>query len=161
MILWKDLLEKWGLSSLKLKAPFLELEFKPNDITRQAAWSLYVELITRVATQPLADDEGEELTALSSLYSLFATTREVLRRAGPTSIELAYIAVPFLNQVVRPFTSKWHNSLEHDSLKSDPTAKSKFRADLKLIRKLILGYTDLMGELAGIESDTLLKLSSN
>ena len=160
MTRWKDLLEKWGLSSLKLKAPFIELEFKPNDVTRHAAWSLYVELITRVATQPLADDEGEELSALSSLYSLFATTREVLKAGGPYSIELAYIAVPFLNQVVRPFTAKWHKSLEDGSLKSSPAAKSAFRSELKLIRKLILGYTDLMGELAGIESSTMLKLST-
>ena len=101
MKLWRDLLEKWGLSSLKVKGPFLELEFKPSDQTRQAAWSLYVELITRIATQPLTADEGEEISALTSLHSLFATTREVLRDNGPKSVDLAYIAVPFLNQVGR------------------------------------------------------------
>lgn len=159
MKLWRDLLEKWGLSSLKVKGPFLELEFKPSDQTRQAAWSLYVELITRIATQPLATDEGEEISALASLHSLFATTREVLRDNGPKSVDLAYIAVPFLNQVVRPFTAKWHKRLEDGTLKSQQETKQEFRTDLAVIRKLVLGYTDLMGELAGIEAETLSRFS--
>ncbi len=62
-----DLLEKWGLTSLKVKAPFLEAEWRPNDEDKTAAWELYVELITRAATQGLDPDEGDEAAALKSV----------------------------------------------------------------------------------------------
>ena len=44
----KDLLSKWNLTSLKVTTPFLEMEWEPQDADRDAAWELYVELITRV-----------------------------------------------------------------------------------------------------------------
>ena len=46
----KKLLENWDLTSLRFKAPFLELNWEPRDEDKDAAWELYVELITRVAT---------------------------------------------------------------------------------------------------------------
>ena len=48
----RKLLEQWDLGSLKIKAPFLEMEWVPRDEDKSAAWDLYVELITRVATRP-------------------------------------------------------------------------------------------------------------
>ena len=50
---------------------------------RNAAWELYVELVTRVAVQPMEEDVGTVREAMNSLYSLFASTREILRKAGP------------------------------------------------------------------------------
>jgi len=49
----RKLLEQWDLTSLKIKAPFLDLEWQPRDEDKDAAWDLYVELITRVSTQRL------------------------------------------------------------------------------------------------------------
>jgi hypothetical protein len=51
-----------------------ELEADPTE--RRAAWSLYVELVTRIAVQPLETNQGLLLEALNSLYSLFDTTRD-------------------------------------------------------------------------------------
>ena len=51
----RDFLEKWGLSSLKIKLGFLEGEFAPRDPDRAAAWELYIELLTRIATYNTAD----------------------------------------------------------------------------------------------------------
>jgi hypothetical protein len=42
----RDFIEKWGLSSLKLRLGSLEGEFDPRDPDRAAAWELYVELLT-------------------------------------------------------------------------------------------------------------------
>src|SRR5690554_2120685 len=58
-------------------------EWETSRAESKAAWELYVELTTRIATQPLPDDRGLFREALSSLYSLYPTTREILRRAGP------------------------------------------------------------------------------
>lgn len=71
----RKLLEQWDLTSLKIKAPFLDLEWQPRDEDKDAAWDLYVELITRVSTQRLLPGEGEEQAALKSIYDLFALTR--------------------------------------------------------------------------------------
>ena len=75
----KDLFEKWNLTGLKVKTPVLEMEWEPSDPDRDAAWDLYVELLTRITTQPLPDEVGVEESALDSVYVLFAITRETLK----------------------------------------------------------------------------------
>ena len=61
-----DFLEKWGLSSLKIHLGWLNGEFAPHDPDREAAWELYIELLTRVATQHLSPEDGDEKAALSA-----------------------------------------------------------------------------------------------
>src|SRR6266478_5836599 len=104
----RDFLEKWGLSSLKISLGFLEGEFAPRDPDRAAAWELYVELLTRVTTQYLAPEDGDEKTALDSAHAIFSQTREILKRQGSGCGEFAKLAIPVLNQIIRPFTAKWH-----------------------------------------------------
>jgi hypothetical protein len=48
------------MSGLKIKTGFLEMEWKPNDKDRDAAWEMYIELITRIATQYLEPKHGDE-----------------------------------------------------------------------------------------------------
>jgi hypothetical protein len=57
--------------------------WEPDDQERRAAWELYVELITRISVEDLKEQEGFLREALSSLYTLFNTTRDILRRYGP------------------------------------------------------------------------------
>jgi len=57
------------MTSLELSAGFLKAKFEPQDPDRNAAWALYVELITRVTSQPLGDAEGDEETA-SKVFTL-------------------------------------------------------------------------------------------
>ena len=108
---YKDLFENWGLKSLKLNLKFVEAEFVAQPEDQDAAWEMYVELITRVATQFLEPDAGEEESALNSVYSLFETTRSILKEKGRKCESFTKIAVIVLNQVVRPFTAKWHKEL--------------------------------------------------
>lgn len=62
----------------------------------------------RISTQPLPDEDGDEQTALASVYSLFATTRGILKEYGQECPEFSKVAVLILNQKVCPFTTKWH-----------------------------------------------------
>jgi hypothetical protein len=86
----------------------------------KAAWELYVELVTRLAVVPLGTQEGLLREALSSLYSLFATTRDILRRCGPEIAEpkpdgqygFAVLAVVMLNYGLYPLLARWHLALE-------------------------------------------------
>jgi hypothetical protein len=54
--------------------------------------------------------------ALNSLYSLFSTTRQVLREAGPgagaSCQSVGGIAIAVLNYGLRPFLTKWHPLLQ-------------------------------------------------
>jgi hypothetical protein len=78
--------------------------------------SLYVELVTRIAVQSLEFDQGLVREALNSLYSLFGTTREVLKAAGPdvgaSKNSVGGIAIAVLNNGLRPFLAKWHPVLQ-------------------------------------------------
>lgn len=114
-----------------------------------AAWELYIEMATTVVTQPLVDDHGDEETALNSLYSLFPTTREVLRRHGPPARECSRVAIAVLNQAVRPFTTKWHREALSGSLKNE-TRRRQFRAELEELQHHLRNYTAQLEKIAGV-----------
>jgi hypothetical protein len=48
-----------------------------------------------------------EKIALESVHA-FPLTREILRRHGSGCGEFAKLTIPVLNQIIRPFTAKWH-----------------------------------------------------
>ncbi|MGH8584007.1 MAG: hypothetical protein ACREWG_14750 [Gammaproteobacteria bacterium] len=152
----KDFLERWGLSSIKLNLPFLEAEFDPHDPDRAAAWELYVELLTRVTTQRLSPQDGDEKAALDSVYALFGLTRDVLKRHGSGCIEFAKLAIPVLNQAIRPFTARWHKLSLDDAFK-DPAQCAAFRAELAELQILLRCYTQALATLADVEDLTELE----
>ncbi|MCU0612680.1 MAG: hypothetical protein MUE60_12945 [Candidatus Eisenbacteria bacterium] len=150
---FRELFQKVGLTKVKIKLGFSELEWEPKDPDREAAWELYVEMLTRIASQPLAENWGDERVALESIYSLFPTTREILRRKGRNCIEFSKIAVPVLNQVVRPFTAKWHR-LSLSGAFGDSDRCMEFRADLTELQTDLRNYTRLLATLAEVEDLT-------
>jgi hypothetical protein len=155
---WKDWLAKWKLTSLKINVKFLEMEWNPSDEDRRAAWDMYIELLTRIATQPLAEEEGDEASALKSLHAIFPLTREIIR-SNFGCVEFAKLAVVVLNQVLRPFTAKWHRlSLQNEF--ENPASCTQFRAELCELQQDILKYTKMLGDMAGIEED-LTRLESD
>jgi len=103
---------------IKVNLGFLGIEgnWKIDEVQRNAAWEIYVELVTRVTVQELREDEGLLREALSSFYSLFQTTRDILKKYGPSiasmgkksDTTLGHVAVGVLNQVLRPVLAKWH-----------------------------------------------------
>jgi len=106
------------LTKVSIKLPFGigGAEWEADSTERRAAWSLYVELVTRVAVQTPELDIGLSREALSSLYSLFGSTRQILRDAGPdvgcSRESVGGIAIAVLNLGLRPFVSKWHPVLQ-------------------------------------------------
>ena len=148
---YKDLFEKWKLSSLKLNLKFVEAEFVADAADEEAAWEMYVELITRITTQRL--EYGDEQAALDSVYSLFKTTRRVLVRKGRKARSFTKIAVVVLNQVVRPFTAKWHKrSLE--GAFENPELCAEFRDELATLQDELRKYSALLADMAKVEDIT-------
>jgi len=152
----REWLDQWSMSSLKINPPFLEMEWRPNDHDKNAAWELYIELLTRIATQYLPSDHGDEETALKSIYSLFGLTREVIKRQGRHCLEFTKIAVVILNQIVRPFTAKWHK-LSLQKAFSDHKQCKAFREELTSLQVALRNYTKMLAGMAGVEDITSLE----
>ena len=146
----QKLFENWDMTGLKLNLGFLETDWEPQIKDSEAAWEMYVELLTRIATQPLPDDSGIETTALDSVYSLFGITREILRKYGKDSIGFAKIAIIILNQVLRPFTARWHK-LSVEGAFQDPNQVSIFRSELQDLQVKLQNYMGMLAEIAGVE----------
>ena len=148
-----NLLEKWGLTNLKVKPPFLEMEWTTKDADKDAAWALYIELLTRITTQPLPTEHGDEETALDSVYSLFEITRAVIKEHGRDCINFTKIAIVVLNQVVRPFTAKWHRkNLAGDF--EDETERAAFREELAALQGELRKYSRMLADIAEVEDLT-------
>ncbi|MET7378959.1 hypothetical protein ABZT08_09015 [Streptomyces sp. NPDC005526] len=157
--------------NVKLNLRVLEISgtWEPNDAERRAAWELYVELVTRVSVVPLRNDEGLLRDALSSLYSLFGTTRDVLRKYGPEVAEpkkdgqynFGYLAVAMLNYGIRPLLAAWHPVLE-DWESRRPADRScrdheqawelagDLRSSLRDTRAILTAYADLLASACGV-----------
>lgn len=141
------------LDQIRLSAKVVEFDISFEPIDQNAAWELYVEMLTRIVTQPLPLEAGDEQTALDSVYSLFPTTREILRRQGRDTIRFSMVAIPVLNQVVRPFTAKWHKESLAGAF-GDPQKRQEFREELQSLQEDLRNYNRLLAEIAGVEDLT-------
>ena len=129
-----------------------KVTFKIN-VERAAAWKLYVELNTRITTQPLGNAEGFLREALSSLHAVFGITREILKEAGPAvslgDESLGFYAMEILNQVLRPVLSKWHPALSDWEQQREPavsviTHEQNWKRAAALRRELDLNQARFM-----------------
>ena len=156
----KDQLDKFKLTKIRLNLAVINSEISFQQADKDAAWELYIEMLTRIVTQPLPSDAGDEKTALDSVYALFAITREILRRHGRGTIQFSKIAIPVLNQIVRPFTAKWHKeslagAFEHES------KRKEFRDELEILQSELRNYNSLLAEIAGVEDLTGLEQTTS
>lgn len=149
----KDWFRHWGLTNIKLTAGFFESEWQAQTADQDAAWELYVEMLTRIVTQPLPDRDGDEQAALNSVHSLFGITREILRRQGRDCEQFSKVAIVVLNQIVRPFTAKWHK-LALAGAFDQPERCRAFRAELKALQLDLLIYAKALAAIAQVEDLT-------
>lgn len=153
---WKSWLKKWELDNLKINAQIVEAEWSPKKGDREASWKLYIELLTRITTQALPTEAGDEQAALESIHSLFKTTRQALKEQGQDCIEFTKIAIVVLNQVVRPFTTKWHKKNIAGDFECE-SACEDFREELALLQVELRKYSRALADLAGVEDLTNLE----
>lgn len=153
---WKEWLENWSMTSLKIKAPFLDMDWNPKDADKDAAWELYTEFLTRITTQELQIEHGDEQTALESVFKIFGLTREIIKHHGRDCIEFTKIAVVVLNQIIRPFTAKWHRLSVSGSFENEKYCK-EFREELSKLQATLRIYTKMLSDMAGVEDLTELE----
>ncbi|MFF1307394.1 hypothetical protein [Streptomyces sp. NPDC058307] len=156
----------------KLAIPFVgEISgtWEPADAERGAAWELYLELVTRVSVQELDRDEGFLREALSSFYSFFNTTREILHRYGPEvapplapgHVSFGVLAVTVLNRVLRPLLATWHPRLTaYESQRPpgrDPVAHERqwehaeaLRTEIAAVRQTLVSLARTLQKVADV-----------
>jgi len=140
------------------------IEFEANEVEQRAAWSLYVELTTRVAVQPLDPESGLLREVLASFYSVFAITRKILSDAGPAVAHgpesFGPIAIEVLNKGLRPFTSKWHPLLQsHENKRAADVSAyeheqkweyyQNMRRELIELQKQMAIYANVLAKISG------------
>ena len=83
-------------------------------------------------------------------------TREIFKHHGRGCIEFTKIAVVVLNQVIRPFTAKWHK-LSVANAFDDPANCEEFRNELTELQVKLRLYTRMLSDMAGVEDLTELE----
>ncbi len=151
-----------SLTQVKLKIPHLsELTFVVNSDARLVAWRLYIEIVTRIASQPLDADHGSLREAMNSLYALFGTTRQTLKEGVPSARvaggrTVEQLAIAMLNRELRPFLSHWHPRLAEYQRKRPTSPESAWpeneacRSDLARVQENIVAYALGFAALAGV-----------
>jgi hypothetical protein len=120
-----------------------------TDADTKAAWELYIELVTRISTQPLEDEEGVEVTALDSIAKLFGIARDLMRKSGPGAAAFSAFALTLLNYRLRPFTAPWHKRSAEGRL-SDPAMAGRFRDELRSLQKDLRAAADVLAAMAQV-----------
>ena len=129
MSTWTDKLTEFECGELFAGSdPFAGKEWRPTEADQKAAWELYTEIRTRITTQPLAHPHGDEETALTSVYNIFALTRTAIKNHDGC-LHFATLAVHVLNVHIRPFTAYWHKVKAAERLSSSDTCH-RFRREL-------------------------------
>ncbi len=144
--------------------------WKPNDAEKNAAWELYVELVTRISVVELKENEGTLSDALDSIYSLFKTTRDILKKYGPevahplekNRISFGKLAVAILNYELRPLLSEWHPKLDSylhnmDQHVSTGEHEAKWEYNMELrgrisaTQKVLKDYSKILADVAKVD----------
>ena len=100
-------------------------------------------------------NEGDEATALESVHSLFAITRNILKEKGKNAVNFTKIAIVVLNQIIRPFTAKWHRKMLNGAFQDEDQCLI-FRNELSVLQNELIKYTKLLADLAMVEDLTVI-----
>ncbi|MFH4511016.1 hypothetical protein WKI32_08520 [Vibrio alginolyticus] len=114
-------------------------EGKYTQADRYAAWEMYIELDTRIATKTLQN--GKTDSALESLASLFAINRSIAKEHGPNCRNYFALVNNVLEADLRPFTSKWHAI-------SDDIEDALFRSELEAVQEKLTELKDKLHEIS-------------
>ena len=148
-------IEDWRLEQVEIQG----IRFTSAGLQRRVAWRLFVEMATRIATQPMSEEEGDDGVALTSLHDLFQLTRKAIAEMEPTPYAtgdtVETFALDMLNSDLRPFLSKWHP--QWDEFVKSKTSDSwpphtEFRRELAILQKRIEIRARGLAELARVKN---------
>lgn len=118
------------------------------------AHNLWVELSTRITSQPLHFRSGNEETAAESVHQLFKKTREMMANY-PDAKKFHVLALKLLNNTLRPYTARWHRWMTTTKpgpnsalIFKDEQVRRLFRAELIELQEKLSHYQQALKALA-------------
>jgi hypothetical protein len=145
--------------------------WEPTECERNAAWDMYVELVTRIPIAQVKPGESSLQVCLNSLYKIFGATREILRKYGPSvarprsegQISFGYLSVKVLDIILRPFLVEWYPLLvDYESTrKGSGSAREherkwaryeELKRGLTEVREALLQYAQLLARASEVPS---------
>ncbi len=89
----------------------------------------------------------------TSVYSMFGITRDILKSKGRQAQQFTKIAIIVLNQIIRPFTTKWHEKKLKGAFNLPEECKV-FRNELSVLQNQLKCYSRLLADLSKVEDLT-------
>jgi hypothetical protein len=131
---------QWSILAINITAK------QPKSPDAAPAHILRIELSTRITTQRLHYRSGEEETAAESVHLLFPKVRELMSN-HPDAKVFCQIGLRLLNQVLRPYTARWHGWMTESEGSAGVTARFRdervrrmFRVELRELQARLVGY---------------------
>jgi len=115
-------------------------------LQHRTAHQLWVELITRAATQSLHALSGNEEKAVDSVVSLFETTRALMKQSQGDE-EFLMLACAMID-AIRPYTARWHSLRGSDNQFAGPVQRERVRAELKWLQTDLKQFAALFRSLS-------------
>lgn len=150
-------IDDWRLEAVEIQG----LKFTTAGAQRRVAWRLFIEMATRISTQPMRDEDGDNGVALKSLCDLFQFTRRTIAEMEPTPTAtgdtVETFALDMLNMDLRPFLSKWHPAWD-DFVKSAKVVSQtwpdhkQFRKELSQLQDTTEGRARGLAQIAGLKN---------
>ena len=93
---------------------------------------------------------GEGKTTLESVLYLLQITRDILLKLWKSRVRFSVFAIPVLNQIVRPFTSKWHRERSSGAFEDENEYKG-LRDELWILQEELRNYKTMLAKIAEVE----------
>jgi hypothetical protein len=147
--------KRYGLARRPWSVLAINLPAKgPKSPDAAPAHLLRIELATRITTQRLHYRSGEEETAVESVHLLFPKVRELLANYPDAKI-FCKIGLRLLNQILRPYTARWHGWMTESEESAggtprfrDERVRRMFRVELRELQARLVGYQRVFESLA-------------
>lgn len=167
-------LKDFQIDSAELGYGNLKLSFKPNDMDRQIAYSIWVELSTRKIGLPIDLDHDVIAEVYDSWYNFFSVTRELIKDIPVSKVrqdstgKIVSLSIEVLNVGVRPHLTQWQARFRHwyehhmdDTKGASPQDVQKnfpnydeLCTDLLNVNKRLIRYREKMYELVTGQGET-------
>lgn len=112
-------LTDFEIDSAELGIGDYKVSFKPNDLDRQIAYSIWVELSTRKVGLPIDVEDDVISEVYDSWYSFFSVTRELIKDIPVSKVrsdstgKIIELSIEVLNEGLRPHLTKWQARFRH------------------------------------------------
>ena len=95
------------------------VSFRPNNVDRQIAYSIWVELSTRKVGLPIDINDDVIAEIYDSWYAFFGVTRELVKDIPVSKVrqdstgKIISLSIEVLNEGLRPHLTKWQARFRH------------------------------------------------